>query len=497
MDAIRRAVNFSVPYDLGPTGDSETYYAQLFDNTGAKAEAGFPVSVVDSFGQFWATYLPDGGLYSNYSDLAQSGNAFSTGLAPMPIMVFAEVVPGKSPEIGGMMYPGRTDTNGFNLTIYEVTPFEFGSWAGGRVQAFMPTQYLGSQMSGGTVQNQSECVQGFDKFTLLQGSTGNAFTAWLIDAFYNIPIFTKRQDVQDVPIPIGQQDNRFVQFINTTAINFNLTFNESMWARYPNPFQNYSEDMTDVSELLIVDGSLSGETDPIRPLIIPAREVDFIIVYEASSEAEYNWNNGTTLAMTSRSASEGNLPFPTIPDVGTMVTQNLTMQPTFFGCNEDTPLVLYLPNSPWSGYTNYSFTTPSFTDNQLDLALENAFNLATYGNGMIDPQWPECLACATIRGSARKLSYGLPQVCDQCFERHCWNGKISTAEIIPAELGPSLRLNSSLTYGEWNTTMWNKAIVDVKSSTSTSGSASVIKSTMRHAAYPVIVGLLHLCRIML
>lgn len=44
-----------------------------------------------------------------------------------------------------------------------------------------------------------------------------------------------------------------------------------------------------------VDGSLTGENNPIRPLIVPQRDVDFIIVYEASSEGLYNWVNGTSL----------------------------------------------------------------------------------------------------------------------------------------------------------------------------------------------------------
>lgn len=44
-----------------------------------------------------------------------------------------------------------------------------------------------------------------------------------------------------------------------------------------------------------LDGSLAGETNPIRPLIIPDRGVDFIIVYEASSDAKYHWVNGTNL----------------------------------------------------------------------------------------------------------------------------------------------------------------------------------------------------------
>jgi lysophospholipase len=44
-----------------------------------------------------------------------------------------------------------------------------------------------------------------------------------------------------------------------------------------------------------LDGSLAGETNPMRPLIIPDRGVDFIIVYEASSDAKYHWVNGTNL----------------------------------------------------------------------------------------------------------------------------------------------------------------------------------------------------------
>lgn len=44
-----------------------------------------------------------------------------------------------------------------------------------------------------------------------------------------------------------------------------------------------------------VDGSLTGENNPIRPLIIPDRQVDFIVVYEASSEGTYSWVNGTSL----------------------------------------------------------------------------------------------------------------------------------------------------------------------------------------------------------
>ena len=92
----------------------------------------------------------------------------------MPLMSLAEVVPGLSPNIGGILYPGNNATNGFNLTAYEISPFYFGSWAGGRVQAFFPTKYLGTNMSDGKPTS-DQCFVGFDKLSFVQGSTANAF----------------------------------------------------------------------------------------------------------------------------------------------------------------------------------------------------------------------------------------------------------------------------------------------------------------------------------
>ncbi|TID00038.1 Lysophospholipase 1 [Colletotrichum higginsianum] len=465
IDALRKQINFAVDYTVGPDGNQTAYLTDIFENVGAKAETGLPVSVADAFGQFWGTYLPENRTYGNYSDLTLPGTVFSLGEAPMPIVSLSEVVPGQSPSIGGIMWPGRNATNGFNLTSYEVTPFEFGSWRGGRIQAFVPTKYLGTSMSNGTAQNSSECVQGFDKFTFIQGSTAAAFNAWFIDDWYDTPIFARRAlrtgppaSSAIVPPPQFKDDGRVI-LVSQTAESFNQTFNESLWATYPNPFESYSPAMQGIDQLLLVDGSLGGETNPIRPLIIPERGVDFIIVYEASLDAAYNWVNGTNLVNTAQSAAQGNIPFPRIPDVATLVTRNLTRQPTFFGCDAatspPTPLVLYLPNSPWSGYINFTFFKSSFTDNEFDLTADNAFNLATYGNGTVDPSWPACLACATIRASLTRLGLGLPDKCQECFRRHCWDGEVATRAIAPEDLDPRLRLNPGLSYAEWNRTYWN------------------------------------------
>ena len=146
-----------------------------------------------------------------------------------------------------------------------------------------------------------------------------------------------------------------------------------------------------------------------------------------------------------------------------MIAEKLNKQPTFFGCdapagNGSVPLILWLPNSPWTGYSNYSFTKSSFTDNQLNLTFENAFQLATYGNGTVDGHWPACLACATIKGSMARLKMDMPKQCEKCFHKHCWNGKNSTRKPHETDFNFKPRLNSSLTYEEWRKTQWDQGL---------------------------------------
>lgn len=254
LEKLRADVNLTANYLEGPTGNLTANVATAFKITSEKALSGLPVSITDILGQFFKQYLPKSWQYKNFSNVADADHAFSLGLSPMPIVLYAEVVPGHSPEIGGIMYPGVNLTN---LTIYEQTPFEFGSWVGGRVQAFMPTKYLGTPMNNGTPIASNHCINGFDKMTFVQGGTGNAWNFWFIDDFYNIPLFYKR-DVNassansSIPIPANQMENPQVLLVNSTASVFNQTFNQSMWATYPNPFHNYNKDMGGVKELLVV-----------------------------------------------------------------------------------------------------------------------------------------------------------------------------------------------------------------------------------------------------
>lgn len=207
----------------------------------------------------------------------------------------------------------------------------------------------------------------------------------------------------------------------------------------------------------------------------------------------------TELSDTSRSAAEGNIPFPQIPDVTTMVKQNMTRQPTFFGCNDSAPvpLVLYLPNSPWSSYSNFSYQKSSFTNEQFNDTVNNAFNLATYGNGTIDPEWPQCLACAVIKGAMGRAGIEMPEQCTQCFQRHCWNGNSSAGEVSSADWNLTPRLNASLTYEEWNRTVWNaggskRGGDSGASSSSSSNSAAVSLQSKQSVYFSVLASVLML-----
>lgn len=253
LEDLRKTGNLTRNYLTG-SGNQTAYFQGIFENMGAKAKAGFGVGAVDVLGQWFGQYLPPSWRYKTVSDLAGPASALAAGLGPLPITLLSEVIPGSSPEVGNILYPNVSDP-----TIYEQTPFEFGSWAGGRVQGFIPTKYLGSRMLSGKPANTSQCVNNFDQIMFNQGSTGNAWNFWLIDAFYNVALFWKRgldrrtsTPPATIPIPPSRYSDPDVQIINDTATVFNQTFNQSIWATYPNPFHNYTAAMADVAELLIV-----------------------------------------------------------------------------------------------------------------------------------------------------------------------------------------------------------------------------------------------------
>ena len=44
------------------------------------------------------------------------------------------------------------------------------------------------------------------------------------------------------------------------------------------------------------------------------------------------------------------------------------------------------------------------------------------GQSKKDEQWPACLACAVVERKRQYRNMERSGVCEECFERYCWNG---------------------------------------------------------------------------
>lgn len=135
-------------------------------------------------------------------------------------------------------------------------------------------------------------------------------------------------------------------------------------AQYPNPFAKWDAQpnpIADLEYLTLVDAGLTNQNVPIEPLLSPYRSVDAILAFDSSADTTYSWPNGSALRTTyERSlqlARQQNVSInmPVVPSVNGFVNGGLNTRPTFFGCNETTgPIIVYVPNYPWSYYSNTS-----------------------------------------------------------------------------------------------------------------------------------------------
>lgn len=126
---------------------------------------------------------------------------------------------------------------------------------------------------------------------------------------------------------------------------------------------------------------MDNQNIPLWPLIQPEREVDVIFAVDASADTTYNWPNGSSLVQTyQRVTGAGgvqrtnkSISFPYVPDTNTFINLGLNMRPTFFGCNGTNgtlagtppPMIIYIPNAPYSYYTNFSTYDGEYSSSDL------------------------------------------------------------------------------------------------------------------------------------
>ncbi|KAJ2962966.1 hypothetical protein NQZ79_g2006 [Umbelopsis isabellina] len=448
--------------DTFARGDNEqeidNYENAIFEAIAAKYAEGFPVGSADFLGRaFSYEFLGtgnNGSVSSHWSDL-RDYEWMKNGDWPYPMVLLTEVLP-TDPTYNGVGIPLP------NASIYESGPFEWGSWKG-RAPYFMDTKYIGTSMSNGLPINSSACVTGFDNTGFQIGSSSAAASFWYLQNMTNgqFPQFAKRK-MDATTIRKRKLNKRAPVFPASTLgallepfpEDFNTSIIDALYAYYPNPFQDLVPSMKNVSMLKMVDGSLSGQTIPFWSLLWPQRKVDLIVAFDASAETPNSWQNGTNLINTAKAAHTAGIPFPDIADANTILERKYNENPIFFGCNgsSDTPIVLYVSNSPWTTYPNISYVTgTNIPEEEFNGFLNNSLVQMTLGDSPDHEDWPTCLACMTLKKPLERANMSWPSGCTKCLEQYCWDGTNSTTTY-SLPYNPTI-ITTGETFEAWNASL--------------------------------------------
>ncbi|KAJ5979061.1 hypothetical protein N7501_002403 [Penicillium viridicatum] len=404
--------------------DSAGYYKDLAEAVEAKKKAGFDTTLTDIWGRALSYQMfnaSNGGLSYTWSSIADTPE-FQDGNYPMPFVV----ADGRNP---GELVVGS------NSTVYEFNPWEFGTFDP-TIFGFVPLKYLGSKFESGSLPSNESCISGFDSAGFVIGTSSTLFNQFLLKInTTSLPTFVK-----DVFTDILKKFDRDQDDI----------------ASYdPNPFYKYNEHSSPYAAqklLDVVDGGEDGQNVPLHPLIQPERHVDVIFAVDSSADTNYSWPNGTALVATyERSLNSSGIgngtAFPAVPDHNTFVNLGLSTRPSFFGCDSSnqtgpTPLIVYIPNAPYSYHSNISTFQLSTDNTERDKIILNGYEVATMGNSTLDGNWTSCVGCAILSRSFERTGTTLPDICTQCFHRYCWNGTVNSTT--PSSYNPAYYLSESM-----------------------------------------------------
>lgn len=401
--------------------DIAKYFDNIYQAVTDKAKAGFQTSVTDFWGRalsFQLINATSGGPSYTWSSIAKE-QSFATGDTPLPLLV----ADGRA--------PGETVISA-NSTVFEFSPWEFGTFDP-TIFGFAPLEFLGSNFSGGALPSGRQCVRGFDNAGYVMGTSSSLFNAFLLSA--------NSSSIPNIPDIAKKFVTKILQTLNQT--------NNDIADYSPNPFYGYhnATNLGSQSErLTLVDGGEDLQNIPLHPLIQPTRLVDVIFAVDSSADTNSSWPNGASLVATyerSRNKISNGTSFPAVPDINTFINLGLNARPTFFGCNSSnttgpTPLVVYIPNSPYVYLSNVSTFDPTYNNSERDAIVANGYAVATLGNGTVDSQWPACVGCAILSRSLERTNTRVPEVCQQCFEKYCWDGTVNSTS--PAPYQPKIEL---------------------------------------------------------
>ncbi|KAJ7778725.1 lysophospholipase [Mycena maculata] len=415
-------IAFDVLTPFNNNTENQGFIEGLILEATGKAAAGYPVSLVDAFGISLARHFANGtdaanlldfnsfvhGIGELFSDIGKVP-AFQTHQLPFPIVVstllsnhgnVTNILPGEIVPLSN--------------TKFEYNIFEFGSHDPS-LAAFIPMQSLGTV-------NDSSCVVGFDQVAFVLGSTADVFP------FVNASAQLDSNSTDPLVLEFTASAAAIQQLIPQTNVRLDS-------ALIPNAFSG-RESFTEVNEelLSLSDGGIDGANLPLQPLLVKARNLQAIIALDVSADTADNFVAGNAMIAESKRVAlfPGAYKFPAIPPTpAEFLAQNLTTQPTFFGCDEDqdVPIIVYIANgAPPPGtppITNASTNQLSFPDLGLVQAIiDEAGELVSRGrpqNGEArDGLFPVCVACALADRERSRLGMKRDSQCEVCFERYCY-----------------------------------------------------------------------------
>ncbi|OCH93717.1 phospholipase B [Obba rivulosa] len=410
--------------------ENQHFYGSIVWSVMAKAALAIDTSITDPWARMISYHFLNETSRDNFftNDSAHGAGqiwsqmpdipAFAQHQVPLPIIMADSRPIGDNST--GPLPPGPT--------VYEITPFEFGSWDPG-LSAMMNLSFTGTHLLNGQPDNDTACVQRFDQAGFVMGTSASLFNQILDVATNTLNGFG--EDGAGLLYVLSRQ----LQEVRTRADDV---------ANWPNPFNGINPDTFEDSGsrwLELVDGSTNGENVPLGQLFVKARGLDVIVGVDASANDANNWPNGSSIIASQNRINTilntSHQGFPPIPSTEEdFISTGVRQRPTFFGCNPtqtppEYPILIYMPNSPPltgdNPVTNTGTFKLSYTALHTQLFLEQTQQNTIGGfladSNIPDPDFGKCVQCAAIDRARFRLSPAPARsdYCAQCFTHYCFD----------------------------------------------------------------------------
>ncbi|KAJ2900478.1 hypothetical protein MKZ38_002432 [Zalerion maritima] len=370
-----------------------------------KENSGFETTITDIWGRALSVQLlpgDDDGAAVTMSGLTALPS-FANSTAPIPILTTMGV-----DSRDGECVPRA------NGTIWEISPFEFGSRMPD-INAFVPTRVLGTTLLDGQgATGEDGCVSGFDNLGFLLGTSSSLFN------FVCLPTEDIADDVAGLIGPVA-----------ATLEMFHVDTSTEQFAVVPNPFVGVdftaatlsgdaasNANLAEELNLFLVDGGEGGHNTPIAPLLAPERNISVLFVSDNSGD-ENNFPTGEQVVAQAAIASQNPAlasRMPKIPGENETFADG-SGRAVFYGCGEPGAItIVYLPNAAFvpGAQSNKSTTQLQYSGEETDLMVQNGVQIAGQGD---DEGWGLCVACAVMKKAVAEEK--LPSGCEACFGKYC------------------------------------------------------------------------------